>query len=151
MRESKTLLDSEFYAVVEFWIPVKLVSIFQRPRFQITQAKFPRFQIHKQKFPRGGKDVWFDCGVVWCQGGTPDFKWQGWSNGGLNYNPNKTWKKSLDQNLTRKKSHAKFPSHKKFQKALNNISIGNSMICSDIWHKHHKWYFKIFIHNFTSR
>ena len=25
------------------------------------------------------------------------------------------------------------------------ISIGNSMICSDIWHKHHKWYFKVVI------
>ena len=27
------------------------------------------------------------------------------------------------------------------------ISIGNSMICSDIWHKYHKWYFKIVIRN----
>ena len=31
------------------------------------------------------------------------------------------------------------------------ISIGNSMICSDIWHKYHEWYFKIVLHNFTSR
>ena len=31
------------------------------------------------------------------------------------------------------------------------ISIGNSMICSDIWHKYHKLYFKIVIRNFTSR
>ena len=31
------------------------------------------------------------------------------------------------------------------------ISIGNSMICSDIWHKYHKWYFEIVIRNFTSR
>ena len=23
------------------------------------------------------------------------------------------------------------------------ICIGNSMICSDIWHKYHEWYFKI--------
>ena len=29
--------------------------------------------------------------------------------------------------------------------------IGNGMICSDIWHKYHEWYFKIVIHNFTSR
>ena len=28
--------------------------------------------------------------------------------------------------------------------------IGNSMICSDIWHKYHGWYFKIVIGNFTS-
>ena len=26
---------------------------------------------------------------------------------------------------------------------LFNISIGNSMICSDIWHKYHEWYFKL--------
>ena len=45
---------------------------------------------------------------------TPDFKWQGWSNGGKNQNP----KKSLDQNLSPKKSHAEFPSHNKnFQEA----------------------------------
>ena len=27
------------------------------------------------------------------------------------------------------------------------ISIGNSLICSDIWHKYHEWYFKIVLHN----
>ena len=27
------------------------------------------------------------------------------------------------------------------------ICIGNSMISSDIWHKYHKWYFKIVIRN----
>ena len=43
--------------------------------------------------------------------GTPDFKLQGWSNGGKNQNP----KKYLDQNLIPKKSHADFPSHKNFQ------------------------------------
>ena len=31
------------------------------------------------------------------------------------------------------------------------ISIGNSMICSDIWHKYHEWYFEIVIRHFTSR
>ena len=31
------------------------------------------------------------------------------------------------------------------------ISISNSMICSDIWHKYHEWYFEIVIRNFTSR
>jgi len=35
---------------------------------------------------------------------------------------NKTPKKSSDQNLTPKKSHAKFPSHKNFLKALNDIT-----------------------------
>ena len=27
------------------------------------------------------------------------------------------------------------------------ISIGNSMICSDIWHKYHEWYFEFVIRN----
>ena len=26
-----------------------------------------------------------------------------------------------------------------------NISVGNSIICCDIWHKYHEWYFKIVI------
>ena len=30
------------------------------------------------------------------------------------------------------------------------FSIGNSMICSDIWHKYHEWYFEIVIRNFPS-
>ena len=35
--------------------------------------------------------------------------------------------------------------------ATTEISIGNSMICSDIWHKYHEWYFEIVLRNFTSR
>ena len=27
------------------------------------------------------------------------------------------------------------------------FGIGNSMICSDIWHKYHEWYFKIIMRN----
>ena len=30
---------------------------------------------------------------------------------------------------------------------INCICIGNSMICSDIWHKYQEWYFKIVLHN----
>ena len=33
----------------------------------------------------------------------------------------------------------------------DGFCIGNSMICSDIWHKYHEWYFKLVIRNFTSR
>ena len=51
-------------------------------------------------------------------GGTSDFKWQGWSSGGKNQNP----RRPLDQYLTPKTSHAEFPSHKNFQKALNGIT-----------------------------
>ena len=85
-----------------------------------------------------------------CPGGsTPDFKWQGWSNGGNNQNPQKSlrlqtkppknpWTKIqppkpfyLTCIVTEKPhqggvnkllycivSHAEFPSHKNFQKAL---------------------------------
>ena len=42
----------------------------------------------------------------------------------------------------------RWPGYLNFTKI--NISIGNSMICSDIWHKYHKWYFKIVIRNFSS-
>ena len=59
------------------------------------------------------------------KGGTLEFKWQGWSNGGKNQNPKKSvglQTKPLDQNLTPKKSHAEFPSHKNFQRALNDIT-----------------------------
>ena len=60
---------------------------------------------------------------------TPDFKWQGWSTGmieqgqkskpnGFKQNPDK----SLDQNLTPPTPPKKIPSHKIFQKALNDIT-----------------------------
>ena len=52
------------------------------------------------------------------RGDAPDFKWWGRSNGGKNQNP----KKSRRQKLTPKKFHAKFPSLKRFQKALNDIT-----------------------------
>ena len=58
------------------------------------------------------------CDIPFHPEGTPDFKWQGSLYGGMNQNP----KKSLDQKLTPKKSHAKFPSLKNFQKTLNDIT-----------------------------
>ena len=48
-------------------------------------------------------------GVLWISNDRDDRK---------NQNP----KNSLDQTLTPKKSYAKFPSHKNFQKALNDIT-----------------------------
>ena len=36
-------------------------------------------------------------------------------------------------------------------KQVRAISIGKSMIWSDSWHKYHERYFKIVLHNFTSR
>ena len=35
--------------------------------------------------------------------------------------------------------------------SCSSISIGKRMICSDNWHTYQEWYFKIVIHNFTSR
>ena len=55
----------------------------------------------------------------WGGRGTPDFKWQGWSNRGENQKPKKV---PADQNLAPKKSHAEFPSLKNFQIALNDIT-----------------------------
>ena len=60
----------------------------------------------------------------WVGVGTPDFKWLGWLNGGKTQNP----KKSLYQNLTPQKYHAAFPSHKIFEKALNDITRKNRNI-----------------------
>ena len=55
------------------------------------------FQSEKYRLTWDGKCEKFS--VLKPRGGTPDFKWQGWSNGGKNQNP----KKSLDQNLSSKK------------------------------------------------
>ena len=48
-----------------------------------------------------------------------------------------------------------FTSHQSHYSLLlqwhSRVCIGNSMICSGIWHKYHKWYFEIVICNFTSR
>ena len=85
------------------------------------------------------------------RGCTPDFKWQGWSNGGNNQKPKKSLRlqtkppknswtkiqppKPLTCIVTEKPqqggvnkllyciaSHAEFPSHKNFQKAFNDIT-----------------------------
>ena len=32
---------------------------------------------------------------------------------------------------------------------LREICVGNSMICIDIWHKYHEWYFQIVIRNLS--
>ena len=70
------------------------------------------------------------------RGGTPDFKWQGWSNGGKNKTPqeipsasNKTPPKSLNQNSTPKNSHAEFPRHKNFQKRPEYVNYHESSDC----------------------
>ena len=31
---------------------------------------------------------------------------------------------------------------------INLMSVGNSMICSDIWYNYHEWYFKVVYHTF---
>ena len=58
------------------------------------------------------------------QGGYSEFQMKGMIEWGQKENPTKipgpqtNPRKSLDQNVTPKKSHAEFPSHKNFQKAL---------------------------------
>ena len=62
------------------------------------------------------------------KGGTPEFKWQGWSNGGKNQNPKKSVglqtkpPKIPGPKFNPKKSHAEFPSHKNVQGALDDIT-----------------------------
>ena len=63
------------------------------------------------------------------EGGTLDFKWQGLLNGGKNQNP----PKFLDQNLTPKKFHAQFLSHKNFQKALKWYNMKNRNVCNGVF------------------
>ena len=58
------------------------------------------------------------AGWIYLTVGTPDFKWQGWSNGGKNQNPINPWTKTQPP----KKSPTEFPSHKNLQKALNDIT-----------------------------
>ena len=69
------------------------------------------------QLPRGGGEG----------GGTPNFRWRGWLNGGKNQNPKKSLglptkpQKPLDEKLPPpKKIHAKLLSLKNFQKALND-------------------------------
>jgi len=82
------------------------------------------------------KDIITKANHVPKGGGTPDFKWQGWANGGKNQNPKKSLglptnpKKSLDQNWTPKKPHAKFPSLKNFQKGLTHKSQAKDIMKS---------------------
>ena len=85
-----------------------------------TTLQYPKFWLH------GGQQLKLHHDLDCCPGGgggvTPDFKWQGWLNGGKNQNQKKSLglqtnpKKSLDQNLTPQKCHAEFPSHKNFQR-----------------------------------
>ena len=87
-------------------------------------------------------------------GDTLDFKWWGWSNGGKNQNPKKSLglptkptKKSLDQKLTPKKSHAKFLSLKNLQKALNDITQKIWTIeieCLCLFINHTIWIYRLF-------
>ena len=75
-----------------------------------TTLQYPKFWLH------GGQQLKLHHDL------DPDFKWQGWLNGGKNQNPKKSLglqtnpKKSLDQNLTPQKCHPEFPSHKNFQR-----------------------------------
>ena len=56
-------------------------------------------------------------------------------------------KKTKNKNKT--KQNCSLSEEKKL--LCNYISTGNSMICSDIWHKYHVGYFKIVLRNFTIR
>ena len=46
-----------------------------------------------------------------------------------------------------RKARVRFTIHFANNLSLDVISIGNSMICSDIWHKYHERYFKVVLLN----
>ena len=78
------------------------------------------------------------------KGDTPDFKWQGWSNGAKNQNPKKSLglptkpKKSVEQTLIPQKTHAEFPSLKNFQKALNDMVCLRYLVLHYSYHEYKK-------------
>ena len=90
---SATILDA-FYGFKKDWFfYYSPPDRFQSEKYRLTwDGKCEKFGVLIQLFSR-----------------TPDFRWQGWSNGGKNQNP----KKCLDQNLSPKKSRAEFSSHNK--------------------------------------
>ena len=75
------------------------------------------------------RSIWiYVTGHPRCTRGTPNFKWQGWSNGGKNQNPKKSlglqtkpkqipWPKFNPQKIP-----CQISSHKNFQKALSDIT-----------------------------
>ena len=71
------------------------------------------------------------------EGGTLDFKWQGWLSGGKNQNP----QKFLDQNLTPQKFHAQFLSNKNFRKALKWYNMKNRNVCNGVF---------VFVYSYTA-
>ena len=47
-------------------------------------------------------------------------------------------------------SSISFKKHLRHLLVITISILGNSMICSDIWHKYLDWYFEIVMRNFTS-
>ena len=68
------------------------------------------------------------------RGGTSDFKWRGWSNGGKNQNPQKNphgvWQNQPipGPKINPKKSHTEFLSLQNFQKVLNDITCALCLV-----------------------
>ena len=94
--------------------------------------------VWSKNYHRNSCRKWMKLNLICFLGGAPDFKWQGWSNGGKNQNPDFKWqgwsnggknqnpKKSLHQNLTPQKSETEFPNHKNFPESIKwyNTKIG---------------------------
>ena len=91
-----------------------------RSSMQALQTSLFFFVLRRQVWQVFMYQYSFTCtgGVLWISSDRD----ASWSNGGKNQYP----QKSLNQNLASKQSHAKFPSHKNFQKAFNDIPSGYS-------------------------
>ena len=115
LTAARGMIQSTYILTIIFPIKTfqKQLKDFQMQNFKQDgkmRLPYPKFSLH------GGQQLKLRHDLDGCpRGGTPDFKWQGWSNGGKNQNPKKSPglhtnpKKSLDQNLTPQKSHAEFP------------------------------------------
>ena len=103
MRESKTLLDSEFYAVVEFWIPVKLVFHIPTPKIPDYTSKISQIPDSQAKISQRGQRC-----VVWLwsrlmSGGYSGFQVTGMIEWGLKLQPQQNLKKIPGPKFNKKK------------------------------------------------
>ena len=98
-------------------------SLYTGLRIRMNRAGNSRFRYLSSSLPV------YAAEVSWVQEGTPDFKWQGWSNEGKKKNPTKP----LDRNLTPKKPN--FRAIKISRKHLTIICRRRSLYCWKILEK----------------
>ena len=97
----------------------------------------PNFE--EYRFP-GSSQITFPVNIICVFPNLAPYAW-----------PNPGSRKYLKSTATKRWVVPDLPDQYNNKQQQQFICIGNSMICSDIWHKYHEWYFEIVIRNFTSR